>query len=148
MSDGAQMTFTCPACGAATTHGVTPCAACGQALAWEEVAQSPPLSSQAQSVTPPSPTTPVAPRVTFPPRPKIHPLAIWAVIVSAVGMCCGPIAIGGIVMGIISRRKVTAAKGDWEGAGLSIGAVVLGIFAVGLWVVFAVLTQTNPEMFD
>jgi Domain of unknown function (DUF4190)/GYF domain 2 len=121
----------------------------GTDLGWREgMAQWQPLSQFAEfaAATPDAgSTTPVPPAavpatvVTHPPTAtvKVEPLAIWSLVLSALGLvCCGFIlGIPGVICGHIALSKIRTQPG-LEGRGLAIAGLVIGYASIAFWLIW------------
>lgn len=71
--------------------------------------------------------------------PPNHPQAVTAFVLGLVGVAvCGPVGIGGLVIGSRVRREIDAAPGQYGGRGLATAGWVLGIISV-VFMVLAVV---------
>jgi hypothetical protein len=70
---------------------------------------------------------------------KVEPLAIWSLVLSALGMvCCGFIlGIPGVICGHIALSKIRSQPG-LEGRGLAIAGLVIGYVSIAFWFVYVV----------
>lgn len=102
-----------------------------------------PYSQQPQQPPPPPPYVPYpqygyAP-YAFPPPQPTNGLAIAAMIVGIVGVC-SPIAILGLVFGMIAKRQIEE-RGE-AGGGMATAGIVLGwigVASIVFWVGYAVI---------
>lgn len=76
-------------------------------------------------------------------QPANNPKATWALVTGILGLCCGPAAIAGIVLGIIARKEIKESRGMQTGEGLATAGLVIGIIALVLSVVSFGLMQSG-----
>jgi hypothetical protein len=78
--------------------------------------------------------------------PPNHPQAVTAFVLGLIGVVvCGPVGIGGLVIGGRVRREIDAAPGQYSGRGLATAGWVLGIISVVfmvLGVIFVIIGIT------
>jgi len=75
------------------------------------------------------PTYPPAPGGYYGPPPSgSNQKALWAMILGIVGLlCCSPLAIAAIVLGVIAKREIAESGGTQSGRGQAQAGFVLGI---------------------
>jgi uncharacterized protein with PQ loop repeat len=56
---------------------------------------------------------------------------------SLAGMCCAPIGIGGIVLGLVALSQIQASAGTQSGRDAAIAAIVIGAITLVLWLAVA-----------
>ncbi|MBM3890961.1 MAG: DUF4339 domain-containing protein [Verrucomicrobia bacterium] len=89
----------------------------------------------------PPPAIPV-PLTPPPAAPRTNVLAIWSLVLSLLGFCCGCTPIAGIICGIIALPQIKARGEEGRGmaiAGIIIGVIMLVLSVLGLllWLMFA-----------
>jgi hypothetical protein len=116
---------------------------------WQPLAQFPefsavtPAAAAPGETVPPSTTTAAATPVVVQPAgtttAKVEPLAIWSLVLSALGMvCCGfVLGIPGVICGHIALSKIRAHPG-LDGRGLAIAGLVIGYVSIAFWFVYVV----------
>lgn len=67
------------------------------------------------------------------PSSEKNNLGVWALVLGILGLCCGPIGIGGIVLGNLSQKA--AAAGLATNGSIGRAGFILGVIAVALWIV-------------
>jgi hypothetical protein len=70
------------------------------------------------------------------PAPKGNQKALWAMILGIVGLvCCSPLAIAALVLGIIAKEEIDESHGTQSGRGQAQAGFVLGIIGCVLMVI-------------
>lgn len=87
---------------------------------------------------PVSPTTPVAP-APLSPSGKTEPLALWAFILSLVGLlCCGPVvSVGGIICGHLALSRFNQQP-QLQGRGLAMAGLIIGYLGAVCWLIYII----------
>jgi hypothetical protein len=99
-----------------------------------EFAAAPPAAGTAPVPLAPAPATVVTqPGVTS----RVEPLAIWSLVLSALGLvCCGfVLGIPGVICGHLALSKIRTHAG-LEGRGLAIAGLVIGYASIAFWLVY------------
>jgi len=101
------------------------------------------FGAAAQPATPPAIPAPLTPP---PAAPRTNMLAIWSLVLSLLGLCCGFTPIAGIICGIIALSQIKTSGEEGRGmaiAGIIVGVVmlVLSVLALLLWLMFAATTR-------
>ncbi|MGH1562721.1 DUF4190 domain-containing protein [Mumia sp. DW29H23] len=94
-------------------------------------------------VPPPSP--PPYPPPYGPPVPPTSQKAVWAFVCGllGIGMCCFPVGVVGLVLGLVAKREVNDSRGRLGGAGFAQAGFVLGLISVVLSVLYLAFTVTT-----
>lgn len=92
-------------------------------------------------VQPAAPPAMPVPLVPVSAAPRTNVFAIWSLVLSLLGFCCGCTPIAGIVCGMIALSQIKASRQGGRGmaiAGIVVGVVMLVVSALGLllWLVF------------
>ena len=118
----------CPHCGFDNAEGRNYCRRCTKPLAPEALAAKP--------------TSPVAPRprISVTPAPAVNKMAVASLAFSFLAFIV-PLGIASVVMGHISRRRITASQGRETGTGIAFAGLILSylqLLVVGVIFVIAV----------
>ena len=79
--------------------------------------------------------------------PRTSQKAIWSLVTGLIGVLCCPIgiiaSIAALILGIIAKKEIAASGGAETGAGMAQAGVILGIVAIVLFALGAVLAVTG-----
>lgn len=76
-----------------------------------------------------------------PAQPPKSNMPLIAMIMSIVGIfCCGLLAIAGLILGYIEMGKIDRGEASAEGRGMAKAAVIIGLVAIGLWVIGLIIS--------
>lgn len=92
------------------------------------------------------PTTPGAIR-----GPRSLPLsrpAIWALVCGVAGLVLSPLALAGIIVGIVALRRLSKQKGTRSGHALAIGGIVTGGLGLVLGVFYGLMIYSMVMAFE
>ena len=79
-----------------------------------------------------------------PPPPAGNQKALWAMILGIVGLlCCSPLGIAAIVLGVISKREIDESGGTQSGRGQAQAGFVLGIISCVVMVLGIIFFATG-----
>ena len=75
-------------------------------------------------------------------------MAVWGLVSGIVGLFLCGIVLGplGIVLGVMSRRRIEAEGGSGEG--IAVAAIVVGAVVTLLYVVLVIVVATNPDLLE
>jgi len=60
-------------------------------------------------------------------------------------LCCGPVGIASIILGISAKKEIDASGGAQTGGGMALAGIVLGVLAI-LWMVIATILFLTGAM--
>ena len=91
------------------------------------------------------PTYPPAPGGYYGPPPSgSNQKALWAMILGIVGLlCCSPLAIAAIVLGVIAKREIDESGGTQSGRGQAQAGFILGIIGCVVLVLGIIVFATG-----
>lgn len=109
------------------------------------ISSTPPALGAAPAPVPPIVTTPApggAVHYPITPVAPTEPLAIWSLVLSALGflgVCCGPIpSIAGVICGHLALPKLRA-RPDMQGRGLAIAGMIIGYTVIAGWLIWVIV---------
>jgi len=70
---------------------------------------------------------------------KTNTLAIVALVTGILGICCGFLAIAGVVTGVMGRNQIKASNGLEKGDGMALAGIILGAIGLVLWALWIVV---------
>ena len=71
------------------------------------------------------------PASSMPPRPRVHPMAVLALVCSCV-FCCPFAPLAGVILGFFSWRGIAASEGRLRGRSIALLAVLVGLVMLPL----------------
>jgi len=90
------------------------------------------------------------PGAPFGMTPQFHPLAITSMVLGILAIptcCCGllgaPLGVAGLVLGIVSMRKIRSEPQAWKGGGMAMAGIVTA--SIGLILALAALFTTYDD---
>ena len=84
-----------------------------------------------------------------PAAPGNSPKALWAMISGIFSLlCCGPLGILALVLGLSAKKEIQASGGAQTGGGMATAGIVLGSLALVWMVVAAILYATGILAFN
>lgn len=84
--------------------------------------------------------------VGFPAPPRTDGLAVASLVCGLAGfVACGIPSVVGLVLGLVSLRRIGRSGGRLAGRGMAITGVVLGIVWLALIALFALVVVVTPD---
>ncbi|MCX7826705.1 MAG: DUF4190 domain-containing protein [Verrucomicrobiae bacterium] len=121
-----------------------------RANAWVSAGDVAELAAVFGAPATPSPSPPAIPAPLTAPHAarRTNPLAIWSLVLSLLGLCCGITPIAGIICGVIALPQIKASGEEGRGmaiAGIVIGVVLLALSLLGLllWMMLVLAAAPN-----
>ena len=76
--------------------------------------------------------------------PHTNGFAITALVLGCVGWAfCGLGSVAAVIFGFVGRTQIRDSQGTQKGTGLATAGIILGFVAIGLWVLFFVISVIN-----
>lgn len=78
--------------------------------------------------------------------PRTNTMAVTGFVLAVLGLLVLPIILGpvGLVLGILSLRRINAEPHRWKGKGLAIAAIVVGGIVTALAIVSVIILANDP----